>query len=121
MSIHRAVLAIFLASMAALLVSCGDNPAGPSGSSAVHIVVIRANSGSFSFDPVNEVVHVGQLVAWRNEDSSTHSLVDDAGMLNTGPIVPGATSAAVAYSTSATIEYHCSDQPSMKGLLSINP
>lgn len=119
MPIRRAVLMLFLASMAAFLVSCGeDNPAGPSD---VHVVVIRANNGSFSFDPVNEVVRVGQSVAWRNEDSATHTLVDDSGMLNTGGIAPGATSAMVAYSVPATIQYHCSDQPSMKGLLSVNP
>lgn len=118
MSIRRVGLALSLASMAAFLVSCGDNPAGPSD---VHIVVIRANNGSFSFDPVNEVVRVGQSVAWRNEDSSAHTLVDDAGLLSTATIAPGATSATVAYSTPATIEYHCSDQPSMKGLLSVNP
>jgi plastocyanin len=118
MSIRRAVLMLSLASMAAFLVSCGDNPAGPS---TVHVVVIRGNSGSFSFDPVNEVVQVGQSVAWRNDDSTAHTLVDDAGMLDTGLIAPGATSARVAYSSPATIQYHCSDQPTMKGLLSVNP
>ena len=106
-------------------VRCGGSPTSPSGNAKaqVHVVVIRANNGSFSFDPVNEIVQVGQSVAWRNEDSMTHALVDKngQGLLSTGNIAPGATSAVVSYRTSMTIEYHCSIHPSMKGLLSINP
>jgi plastocyanin len=118
MSIRRAVLMLSLALAAACGSSCGSNPAGPSD---VHVVVIRGDSGAFSFDPVNEVVHVGQSVAWRNEDSTVHGLVDDNGMLSITSIPPGATSDPVAYSNPVTIQYHCSDQPTMKGLLSVNP
>lgn len=122
MSIRSAVLILSLALVTVCSASCGnDLPTAASASSTVHVVVIRGDSGAFSFDPVNEVVQVGQAVAWRNDDSTTHSLVDDHGLLNTGPIRPGATSGTVALSAPATVQYHCSDNPSMKGLLSVNP
>lgn len=123
MSIRHAVLILSLALMTVPGMSCGNDPTGPSdsGSSEIHIVVIRGPNGAFSFDPVNEVVRVGQKVAWRNEDSTTHALVDDNGLLDTGDIRPGATSRSVALSKSAAVEYHCSDNPSMHGLLSVNP
>ena len=117
----RIVLILAVAASSALAVSsCSDSPTSPSD---VHTIVIRANNGAFSFDPVNEVVRIGQSVAWRNEDSVTHALVDDAGsgVLNTGNIPPGGTTSSFTYATEMTIPYHCSIHPTMKGLLSINP
>ncbi len=122
MSIRSAALMISIALTAASGVSCGkDLPTGASAVPQVHVIVIRGANGAFSFDPVNEIVHVGQAVAWRNDDSVAHSLVDKDGLLNTGRIPAGATSGTVALSAPATVEYHCSDNPSMKGLLSVNP
>jgi plastocyanin len=117
---------VAIAGVAASGVSCGtDSLTAPSAASAkppvVHVIAIRGPNGAFSFDPVNEIVRVSQSVAWRNDDSVTHSLVDKDGLLNTGRIAPGATSAIVALSAPATVQYHCSDNPSMKGLLSVNP
>lgn len=122
MSIRSAVLMLSMGLVVASGVSCGkDSPTAPSRLPQVHVIVIRGANGAFSFDPVNEVAHVGQAVAWRNDDSVSHSLVDQDGLLNTGRIPPGARSGTVALSSPATVEYHCSDDPSMKGLLSVNP
>lgn len=122
MSIRSAVLMCSIALSASAGVGCGkDTLTTPSGTPQLHVIAIRGANGAFSFDPVNEVVHVDQAVAWRNDDSVPHSLVDKDGLLNTGRIPPGATSGTVALSSPATVEYHCSDNPSMKGLLSVDP
>ena len=122
MSIRSAVLMLSMGLVAVSGVSCGkDSVTAPSGLPQVHVIVIRGANGAFSFDPVNEVVHVGQAVAWRNDDSVAHSLVDEDGLLSTGRIPPGGTSGTVAMSAPATVDYHCSDNPSMHGLLSVNP
>jgi plastocyanin len=121
MTIRGAVLMLSIASVAAALVSCGGGSGNPTSPSDIHVIAIRANNGSFSFDPVNEVITVGQSVAWRNDDSMTHAIVDGTGVLNTGNIAPGATSGSVALNAPATIQYHCSIHPSMKGLVSVNP
>ena len=123
MTMRGAVLMLSIASLAAALESCGsgDGNGNPASPSDVHVIAIRANNGSFSFDPVNEVIKVGQGVAWRNDDSMTHAIVDGAGLLDTGNIPPGATSTSVTLTAPATIQYHCSIHPSMKGLVSVNP
>jgi plastocyanin len=128
MSIRHAVLIFFVALAGSAAGGCGgsSNPTGPSGNSAsssVRIIVITADHGSFSFVPANEVVRVGQRVAWKNEDSTTHSLVDKygQGLLVTGDIPPGATTPSIAYSTSQTIQYYDVVHTDMKGTLSINP
>jgi plastocyanin len=122
MSSRSALLLVSLSLTAASGVSCGkDLPTGASAVPQVHIIAIRGDNGAFSFDPVNEVVQVGQAVAWKNQDSVTHSLVDKDGLLSTGRIAPGATSGVVALSAPATVQYYCSDNPAMKGLLSVNP
>jgi plastocyanin len=121
MSIRGVAFILSIASVAAAAVSCGGGNGGPTSPSNLHVIVIRANNGSFSFDPVNEVITVGQSVAWRNEDSMTHAIIDGSGVLNTGNIAPGATTGSITLTAPATIQYHCSIHPSMKGLLSVNP
>jgi plastocyanin len=121
MSMRRVVLILSIASATGAVLSCGGRSSPMSPSEALHIIVIRGNNASFSFDPVNEVIQVGQSVAWRNEDSMTHAIVDGNGLLRTGNIGPGATSGSVTLSAPATIQYHCSIHPSMKGLVSVNP
>ena len=123
MSTRSALLMVSIALTAASGMSCAKDglPSGASAVPLVHVIAIRGPNGAFSFDPVNEVVQVGQVVAWKNQDTVAHSLVDKDGLLNTGPIAPGARSSTVALSAPATVEYHCSDNPSMKGLLSVNP
>lgn len=54
------------------------------------------------------------MVAFRNADSVAHSVRLNDGSVDTGIILPGATSAAVAMPGGGT-NYHCSLHPDMIG------
>ena len=71
-------------------------------------------NGAQSFSPNPATVGRGETVAWRNADSITHRVVQDAGGFDTGNLAPGATSAPIAVGT-GSISYHCSIHPTMVG------
>jgi plastocyanin len=112
----------------AFLPSCGSSyssPTAPSspaptGPAADVTILIVGMSGGNSFSPASASVKAGQTVAWKNNDSITHSIAQDGGAgFSTGNIAPGATSGAIAITTAGTLGYHCTIHPSMTGTLSV--
>ena len=105
-------------------VGCGggsSSPAGPTtpppgGGGANSTIAIVGQNGSQSFSPNPASVPVGQTVAWRNADSTTHHIVADDGSFDAGTIGPGATGVAVTVGNGA-ITYHCSIHPTMVGTI----
>jgi plastocyanin len=91
------------------------SPAATGGADVTITVNSMNGAQSFSLDP--GPVKVGQTVAWRNADSTTHTATGSS--FDTGSIPPGATSAPITFSTAGNLAYHCSIHPSMVGTLSV--
>lgn len=72
------------------------------------------NLGAQSFSPNPASASQGGMVAWHNNDSTTHHIVLDDGSLDTGDIAPGASSPAKLLNVSGA-QYHCTIHPTMVG------
>jgi plastocyanin len=107
-----------------LSVSCNSSsstpttPTTPVAAADVTITITGMN-GASSFSPNPGTVKVGQTVAWRNSDSTSHTATSDTGAFNTGNIAPGRTSTPILMSTAGSLNYHCSIHPSMVGTLNV--
>ena len=85
-------------------------PTPPSGVVTINVVGIN---GAQSFTPNPATLAAGQMVVWRNVDTVTHRVVLNNGSLDTGDLVPGASSQPMSVNTVGP--YHCSIHPSMVG------
>ena len=90
----------------------GPSPS-PSGGGTTTTITITGENGSRSFSP-NPAAFGGQMVVFRNNDRVVHRVVLNDGSVDTGDIVPGATSRAVLMPGEGT-NYHCSLHPTMVG------
>lgn len=86
----------------------------PSGSAAGATVTIVGNNGSQSFTPNPGEASQGVTIVWKNNDNTTHHIVFNDGSLDTGDIVPGASSQAMRVGSDGA-NYHCTIHPSMVG------
>ena len=69
----------------------------------------------FKFAPEPVQAKVGDVIAWTNSDTATHSATLDNGACDTKPIPVGAT-AMLVFTAPGTYTYHCSIHPTqMKG------
>jgi plastocyanin len=89
-----------------------STPAAP----APLTITITSQNGAQSFSP-NPANAGGQMVVFRNADSTTHRVVLNDGSLDTGDIAPGATSRALQMPSSGT-NYHCTLHTTMVGAIS---
>jgi plastocyanin len=91
------------------------NPIAPTPSIAgvVTINVIAVN-GAQSFSPNPASLPAGQMVVWHNVDSITHHVVLNDQSVDTGNLLPGASSQPMSI-VSAGGQYHCSIHPVMVG------
>jgi plastocyanin len=85
--------------------------AAPSGATAATTVTIKG----FKFSPEPVQAKVGDVVAWTNSDTASHSATLDNGACDTKTIDVGAT-AMLVFTAPGTYTYHCSIHPTqMKG------
>jgi plastocyanin len=114
----RLTLAAIVLGAAAVALSCSnnDNPMKPGGGGADVTISIRGMTAP-NYSPSPDTVTVGQTVAWKNNDSITHTATANGGAFNTGNVSSGATSAAMTMNTVGSFPYHCSIHPSMTGIL----
>jgi plastocyanin len=120
MKIRSFGIAYFLAS-ALVAVGCGGStPATPTpaplADATINIVGI---SGSSSFAPSPTTVAIGQRVIWKNIDTRTHDIIQDANSFTTPLITAGAAADPVTMSTRGTFAYHCGLHPSMVGTITV--
>ena len=108
------------------LAACGGSgygnpspmPTPTSGGAAPDVTItINGMSGSNSYSPSPGSVRVGQTVAWKNNDSTSHTATGSS--FDTGSIAPGATSRTITFAAAGTVDYHCSFHPSMVGSLTV--
>jgi len=71
------------------------------------------------FTPSQITVKKGEAVTWTNNDSVTHTVVDDLSNVGgpaSGDIAPGATY-SFTFNKTGSFQYHCSIHPSMRGTI----
>lgn len=113
---------IMLAGIAGLLAlgaaACGSSsPSAPTVAADVTISMV-ADRGNQSFSPNPTTMRVGQTVAWKNNDSTTHNALEDVGeRFASGNVSPGATSSPRTMSAAGSFTYHCTIHPGMIGTL----
>ena len=110
-------LSLLASALALAGAGCGSSgPSAPTVSADVTITMLgdRANQ---SYSPNPTTMRVGQTVAWKNTDSTTHDATQDASRFATGTVNAGATSALLTMSTAGTFSYHCTIHPGMVGTL----
>ena len=78
----------------------------PAGSTATVKVSIKG----FAFNPPSVQAKVGDIVAWKNEDSAPHSATMDNGACDTDTISSGA-SGMLVFNAPGTYTYHCKIHP----------
>jgi plastocyanin len=118
------VLLVALGSFGGLLIStagCGSSssPSSPSTSSADVTATIVGNLGAQSFTPNPIAMRVGQTISWKNADSITHDVTQDASLFATGSLAGGATSTPIMMNSAGTFTYHCSIHPGMVGTVTV--
>ena len=69
---------------------------------------------NFSFAPKELTIKRGTTVKWTNRDNVDHPIVSDAGVFQSGAIVPGGTF-EFAFDSIGEFSYHCSAHPWMTG------
>src|SRR5258705_12815823 len=108
---YRWILVGSLVVLGALAIyGCKDkkkNPVAPPGGGADITISIVGQAGANSYSPATQNVTAGQTVAWRNNDSMTHTATQTGGGLTTGKIAPGATSSPATISTPGATNYEC--------------
>lgn len=114
----RIALAAVVVSATLAGISCGSSsPAAPTAAADVTISMV-ADRGAQSFSPNPTTMRVGQSVAWKNNDSTTHNALEDAGgRFASGNLSAGATSTPQTMSAAGTFTYHCTIHPGMIGTL----
>jgi plastocyanin len=93
--------------------STGPTPATISGIVTINVVAIN---GAQSFSPNPATLPPGQMVIWRNVDTTTHRVVLNDRSVDTGDLAPGASSQPTAIAAAGG-PYHCSIHPVMVGSL----
>lgn len=116
--------AVFAVAAATAAWSCGSGSiaAGPTSpsftapivSSAPATINVIGQNGARSFSPNPSTASQGDMVSWHNSDNTTHHIVFNDGSLDTGDIVPGASSTALKLPTNGA-NYHCTIHPTMVG------
>jgi plastocyanin len=126
---RRLLLLLF---MIALSVGCGSgysstpSPSAPSptpsptpsGSQATTITIpTNARTlGTAAFVPNPTTVSQGTVVTWSNTDSTTHDMVSDNGVWDSGRVAPN-DSFKFTFTAKGTYPYHCTLHPGMTGTI----
>jgi plastocyanin len=87
--------------------ACAVAPAGAA-------ATVNATIKNFQFSPQPIQAKVGDVVAWKNDDSTAHTVTMDAGTCDSNSIAAG-TSAMLVFTAPGTYAYHCKIHPAMTG------
>ena len=80
---------------------------------------VAATIKDFKFSPEPVQAKVGDVIAWTNNDSTTHTVTLDDGSCDGGQAAPGAT-VALSFGKAGTYAYHCAIHSSMKGTVQVS-
>jgi plastocyanin len=99
---------------------CGSADSGSSPTPLATLaatVTIQANArtlSTFAFVPNPVTVSSGGAVTWSNTDTTTHDMISDTGIWDSGRIAPGARF-DFAFPSKGTFPYHCAIHSGMVG------
>lgn len=116
-----AVSLLGLASLAAVAACSSDNNNG--GTTRDVTIVSGASTKTttaFSPNPFTESAATRTEVIWANNDGTTHRVVSDAPLFDSGNMANGATY-TFNFTAPGTYTYHCSIHPGMVGSIVIDP
>ncbi|HEX2753896.1 MAG TPA: cupredoxin domain-containing protein [Candidatus Limnocylindrales bacterium] len=71
---------------------------------------VNVSIKDFKFSPQPVQAKVGDVVAWKNDDTAPHSATMDAGTCDTDTITTGS-SAMLVFTAAGTYTYHCKIHP----------
>ena len=110
--------AAFIAGTAA----CGDDDGNGGVAVDVTIPPNASTLGDEAFvpNPYTESIAVQSEVVWRNTDGTTHTIVSDAPLFESGVLNNGDTY-EFNFTAPGTYTYHCSIHPGMVGTIIIEP
>jgi plastocyanin len=74
---------------------------------------------NMAFSPSTLNVKVGTTVTWINKDSTTHNVVSDSGLFESGDLTNGM-SYNYTFNKVGSYPYHCSIHPSMTGTVVVS-
>jgi len=77
----------------------------------------NSNNGQF-YSPSSYNLRVGTTVTWLNHDSTTHTVTEDNGLFDSGPIPPGG-SFSYTFTKEGTYQYACTYHPWMTGTITV--
>ena len=92
-----------------------STPAPTPSAPTVVTVSIVGFTGSGSYVPNPVPAAVGDAVAWKNNDVTTHHVVLDDGSADLGNLAPGATTRSITIGSGASLSFHCTIHPTMIG------
>jgi plastocyanin len=104
-------------------------PSLPSGDITVVVNASTMGSGAFAPNPFTESFATRATVIWVNADQTmsaygtsgtTHHLISDTGVFDSGTLAPGKTF-SFTFAAAGTYTYHCSLHPTMVGTVTITP
>ena len=96
-----------------------SNGTTSSSSSSTSALTGSIDIKNMMFTPSQITVQKGGTVTWTNNDTTTHTVVDDlsnVGGPNSGDIAPGATY-SFTFNKTGSFQYHCSIHTSMRGTI----
>jgi plastocyanin len=128
---HTRFLTLAVALTAAASLACSSSSSPSLATHDVRIVLDASTLGNaaFSPNPFSESFATRAKVIWVNGDESTngygtsgttHHLVSDAPLFDSGNLAPGATF-SFTFPAAGSYPYHCSIHPTMVGTITINP
>jgi plastocyanin len=109
--------------LVAVMTACGSSTSTPTPTTptpttpaAVTVTILSAarTLGVAAYVPNPVMVAVGAKLTWSNTDSTTHDMVSDTGVWDSGRISAGS-QFDFTFQTKGSFPYHCSIHPGMVG------
>jgi plastocyanin/uncharacterized membrane protein len=115
---RSAILMLLGASCFSLARPLAQAPGSPSNSpqSSSSQANVQIVMKGIAFHPLEQTVHPGDTVEWKNEDIVAHTVTADDGSFDSGLIQPGS-SWKMTVKAAGSIAYHCTPHPNMKAKL----
>ena len=79
----------------------------------------NVNIAGMQFVPASQAIKSGDTVVWTNSMPVIHTVVADDGSFQSGNLAKNATFSHTFSGPAATIGYHCSIHPGMKGTINL--
>ena len=119
---HLICVLVLSASITACSSSSDSSPSTPSptpspaGAATVNIPTNARTLGASAYVPNPVTVAPGAVVTWSNSDSTTHDVVADGGVFDSGRMNQSG-SFSLTFTQKGTYTYHCSIHPTMTGTI----